>query len=453
MAIITISRGTLSGGKDLSQRLGEKLGYRVISREIVVDAAKTYGVAEDKLLAELEHAPGLWARMTGHEERYVLALQATLADHVSTGNVVYHGLAGRFLLDGLPGVMRVRLIAPMSYRVSAAAAQLGISREQAVQHIRKVDHEREKWVQSLYGEDWADPSHYDVTINLGDMSMDTAANMVGCLVSSKEFAWNDDAKRVVNDFALKTRVRAHLRFLSPWPDLVVNVQVKNGVVRLSGDSTFETLKNDVERFVENIQGVTHLVHAGEVVEAQPKETKELLAKEVMIPLLRYPHVKDTVTLREAIGAISSSAVRLEDGFIIAPRYVLVFDGADALVGVVSRRDILRGLAPGYLNVKHALEHVPGVMPTMADGFEQNFAWNSLFSFGALNNAREPVKQIMNPPVALVSVTDTVGTVVGAMLQHRVDLVPVLDGGRVVGVVLMTDIFDNVAQYVMEGGGS
>jgi hypothetical protein len=33
------------------------------------------------------------------------------------------------------------------------------------------------------------------------------------------------------------------------------------------------------------------------------------------------------------------------------------------------------------------------------------------------------------------------------------LVPVLDGQRVAGVVLMTNIFDIVAQYVMEHGGA
>ena len=453
MAIITISRGSLSGGKELARRLGEKLGYKVISREIVVDAAKTYGVSEDKLVEGLEHAPGLWARFTGHEESYLLAMQATLADQVSEGNVIYHGLAGRFLLSGLPGVLRIRLIAPMSYRVGAAASQLGITREQALLHIQKIDHDREKWVRSLYGEDWADPSHYDIVINLGDMSMDTASNLVQCMVSSKEFAWTEEAQREVKDFALRNRVRAHLRFRSRWPDLAVNVKVKNGVVQLSGDGSFETVKNEIEQFVQNIHGVTHLVRAGQVVEAEKRTGHDLLARDIMIPIQRYPHVSDTVTVREAMGAIASSAVRLEDGFLISPRYVLVFDSGKNLVGVISRRDLLRGLAPGYLNMKHALENVSGVLPTMSDGFEQAFAWNSLFSFGALNNAKEPVKSIMAPPKALLNVDDTLGAVVSAMLQHKVDLVPVLDGGRVVGVVLMTDIFDNVAQYIMEGGNS
>jgi CBS domain-containing protein/cytidylate kinase len=452
MAIITISRGTLSGGAELAELVGRKLGYKVISREVVVDAAKTYGVSEEKITEGLEHAPGLWARFTGQEENYMLAVQATLAWHVSEGDTVYHGLAGPFLLGGLPGVLRVRLIAPLSYRVGAAVAQLGITREQAVQHIQKIDHEREKWVRSLYGEDWADPSHYDIVLNLGDMSMETAAGVVQCMVAQKEYEWTDTVKQTVKDFALKNRVRAHLRFRSRFAELPINVQVKNDVVRLAGDAAFDASASEVVQFVRSVEGVSSVLHGGELIESEPHTGDEVLARELMIPLARYPHIPDSASLREAIVAISSSAVRLDDGFLISPRYVLVFDVHDNFVGVISRRDLLRGLAPGYRSMKEALEAVPGVLPTMADGFESAFAWNSLFSPRAIASAKDPVKTIMAPPKAIVNVADPLGVVVSTMLQHKVDLVPVLDGDRVVGVVLMTDIFDSVAQHIMEHGG-
>jgi hypothetical protein len=40
-----------------------------------------------------------------------------------------------------------------------------------------------------------------------------------------------------------------------------------------------------------------------------------------------------------------------------------------------------------------------------------------------------------------------------MIHHGVDLIPVLEGDKVVGVVLMTNIFDIVAQFIIEHGGS
>ena len=47
MAIVTISRGSLSGGAKLARQLGETLACKVLSREVIIEAAKTYGVSED----------------------------------------------------------------------------------------------------------------------------------------------------------------------------------------------------------------------------------------------------------------------------------------------------------------------------------------------------------------------------------------------------------------------
>ena len=42
MPIISVSRGTFSGGKHLAEELAQDLGYPCISREIITDAAKRY---------------------------------------------------------------------------------------------------------------------------------------------------------------------------------------------------------------------------------------------------------------------------------------------------------------------------------------------------------------------------------------------------------------------------
>ena len=59
---------------------------------------------------------------------------------------------------------------------------------------------------------------------------------------------------------------------------------------------------------------------------------------------------------------------------------------------------------------------------------------------------------MAPVKGSVQVDDSLSTVISTMLEHGIDLVPVLDGEKVAGVVLMTNIFDIVAQFVMEHGG-
>ena len=47
MAIITISRGTFSGGQSLAEYVAGKLGYRCLAREVLIEAARQYGVDEE----------------------------------------------------------------------------------------------------------------------------------------------------------------------------------------------------------------------------------------------------------------------------------------------------------------------------------------------------------------------------------------------------------------------
>lgn len=449
MSIVTISRGSLSGGASLAAHLGEALAYKVLSREVIVEAAKTYGVTESTLAEGMEHAPGLWARFTGHAEDYVLAVQATLGEMVEGGHAIYHGLAGQFLLKGLPGVLKIRLIAPLEQRITAACEELRLNREEAIAHIQKVDRERERWVRKLYDADWADPANYDLVINLGEISMDSAVDTIVQLLDRPEFRQTAEVQQAWHDFALAARIRAHLRFRCPLAVKDVHVAVRDGEVSL-GDGP-EADRDALIRFVSAVPGVRKIASVGEVVARPDGVPPELPAGEVMTPLDRYPHVYEWVPIRAAIVALSASAVRLEDDYLISPRYVLVLDKDGSLVGVVSRRDLLRGITPGYRSLQNALAKAEGVLP-LNNQIQLTIGWASLFSPAAIDAAREPVRSIMLPVKGFVNADDPLSVVVSTMVQAGVDLVPVLDGQRVAGVVLMTDIFDLVAQHVMERGG-
>ena len=49
MAIITLSRGTYSGAKELAEYTAENLGYRLLSRENIVDELAGFGWEDEKL--------------------------------------------------------------------------------------------------------------------------------------------------------------------------------------------------------------------------------------------------------------------------------------------------------------------------------------------------------------------------------------------------------------------
>lgn len=57
MPIITISRGTLSGGEALANLLSARTGYPVIGLEVIKDAATRFGISESAISKQLSQGP------------------------------------------------------------------------------------------------------------------------------------------------------------------------------------------------------------------------------------------------------------------------------------------------------------------------------------------------------------------------------------------------------------
>ena len=208
MAIITISRGSLSGGEALARELHQRLGHKVISREVIVEAARDYGVDEAKLADGLARAPSVWQRLTEHREGYLLAVQATLLSMVEGGDAIYHGQAGQFLLKGVPGLIRLRLVAPMAARAQAAMAAKGLSRTAAEAYIAEVDQRRERWVRAMYGEDCHDSRLYDFVVNLEHVKVDAAAETIAGLARLPAYVATAETRQRLTELQADFETRA-----------------------------------------------------------------------------------------------------------------------------------------------------------------------------------------------------------------------------------------------------
>jgi hypothetical protein len=137
-------------------------------------------------------------------------IQAALLEEVRTGRAIYHGLAGHLLLRGVPGLLRLRIIPPMEFRIRMAQDRLKLGASAAVGHIEEMDQDRRQWTQFLYGVDWGDPALYHLVINLEDATIEQACLLVISMLEQGGFEWTPECQTVVNDLALASRVRAEL---------------------------------------------------------------------------------------------------------------------------------------------------------------------------------------------------------------------------------------------------
>jgi cytidylate kinase len=259
MPIIIISRGSFSGGQTLAERVAHRLGARCLSREVLVEAAATYKVPEPKLAQFFDTRPGVWERLTQSRRLYLIFLQATMCERARQGNLVYHGQAGHLLLPGISHVLKVRLIAPLTYRIQAVMERQGLGREAALQYIQRVDEERLQRMRYLFNVDWRDPTLYDVVLNLEHMSLETAADVVIYMAQHPEYQPTPTSTKAFQDLTLSCRVQAAVAAHPTTRGVEVEVQADDGVVWVSGVVDEGELQEEILQISRTVPGVKEVI--------------------------------------------------------------------------------------------------------------------------------------------------------------------------------------------------
>ncbi|OGP55592.1 MAG: hypothetical protein A2V67_18525 [Deltaproteobacteria bacterium RBG_13_61_14] len=173
------------------------------------------------------------------------------------------------------------------------------------------------------------------------------------------------------------------------------------------------------------------------------ETKR--AGDLMIPLDRYPHIPYWFTLRQAMVEMEKSEIEI-DGRKSLPRVVLVFDETYRLLGMIRRRDILRGLEPSFLT-SQPLEYRKKLFDVKMDPNLSMLSPERLLE-GLRERAERPVRDVMRPIQVTVEFEDHMVKVIYEMVDNNLSLLPVLQNGKVVGVVRSVDVFHEIAQLLL-----
>lgn len=255
MAVITISRGSFSGGKLLGECLAARLGYRCVDRDAIVERAAASGVSAQELLDALLRAPNLLERLRHTRYKYLALLQAALAEELQDGNAVYHGNAGHLLLRGGGPILCARVIAPMEFRIAMAMGALRRSRSEAITYIERVDDERRQWTRYLYGVEWDDVSIYDVTINLEQVGIEQGCEILVSMGRRRCLEATPDCRAQMDNLVLASRVKAHLALDPSTAHLEFEVAAKDGRITIQGNLSHPEEFVDAQRVAASTSGV------------------------------------------------------------------------------------------------------------------------------------------------------------------------------------------------------
>jgi cytidylate kinase len=253
MSIITISRGSYSRGKEVAEKVAQALGYECLSRDILLEASERFNIPEIKLIRAIHDAPSILERFTYNKEQYVAYIRAALLRHAQKDNVVYHGLAGHFMLKDLPHVLKVRILADLEDRVKEEMKRENISADEARRILVKDDEERRRWSLKTMGVDTWDPSLYDLVIHIKCLTVDDAVEIIKCAVNGSCFRTTSDAQKLTDEQSLAARVEAVL--VQEIPSVKVEVKDAEVIINVKGAvCEDEELMARVKRLASNVAG-------------------------------------------------------------------------------------------------------------------------------------------------------------------------------------------------------
>ncbi|WP_419656501.1 hypothetical protein Dvar_55940 [Desulfosarcina variabilis str. Montpellier] len=205
MAVITISRQFGAGGITLGKMVADELGYTFADNDIVQRVAKEANVSTNWVESfEKEAGSKLsrfissmvskrWVDRVLGDERgyldeqiyldYLVLIIAQLADE---GNVVILGRGSQYILNDHPDAVHVLLMNQLENRIKFMMDRYGMDHKKAERTVKNEDRRRTSLYKRLGKTDYEDPRLYNLVLNMSQMTLETARDMVCDLAKQKE---------------------------------------------------------------------------------------------------------------------------------------------------------------------------------------------------------------------------------------------------------------------------
>ena len=183
--VITVSMEPGSGGSIIAQKIAERLEFDCFNRDIVEKIAKTAEIRgavvnsleKERLSGVKDFISSLMEDQYIHPDTYLKHLLVVISTIAKHGRAVIVGRGANFILPA-EDIFSVRIIGPLKKRIREVALTHRVTTEQAKRRVIQRESRRKAFVRHSFNTEISDPSHYDLTINTGKMSIESAVEAV-----------------------------------------------------------------------------------------------------------------------------------------------------------------------------------------------------------------------------------------------------------------------------------
>ena len=188
--IITIGRQFGSGGKEIGEKVAQKLGYAFYDKELLTMAAEEQGFSaatmqhyDEKPTGSLIYSLYMTGAATGENlplnQQLAFAQFNVIRKVAQADNCVIMGRCADYVLREKKNLLTVFLHAPADYRAEKVMAEQSIdSKALAEKTVKKHDKARADYYNFFTHKKWGDSSSYMLSIDASTLPADVIAEAI-----------------------------------------------------------------------------------------------------------------------------------------------------------------------------------------------------------------------------------------------------------------------------------
>ena len=252
MAIVTLSRGLFSGARELAQEISELLGYRLVSREDIIEKTAQYGVPEERLDRARRRKLGMLQRKDLGWLHYRVYALAALTKEIRQGSLIYLGSNGPALLSEFPNVLNVKVESDMEYRIDNLIKRTDyvIDRKSAKRLIEEIDGKKAKWHRTLHRGGLLDHSEFDLVIEPGLTSVPEACELIRATLEQPQYQTTHKSLEAIDLLTAAADLRAVIAMKGDVLDNNIDVNVQEGVIVIKGSVRSAEDMNEIKELLD-----------------------------------------------------------------------------------------------------------------------------------------------------------------------------------------------------------
>lgn len=198
--IITISRQYGSGGREIGERIAEKLGIPFYDNSLIQKATEASGFspvhfedveknARNSFLYSIVRGiqyhnsnTGIWSL----EDSIYMTQANVIRDIASKGSCVIVGRCSDYILADDPDLVKVFVYAPIEARVKTCVEREGLDEARAADIIKGKDKRRQNYYNYHADTKWGEATNYHICIDSSFTGIEAAAEAVVEIVKKRQ---------------------------------------------------------------------------------------------------------------------------------------------------------------------------------------------------------------------------------------------------------------------------